>query len=86
MCQFVCRWKRMLGAGCVWSPVMLVLGLRVAREDKEAFFQELENIISSVPSEEKYVLLDDFNACVGSRESDEQCMGWYEGPSWVWSS
>ena len=26
-------------------------------------------------SEEKYMLLDDFNACVGSRESDEQWVG-----------
>ena len=46
-----------------------------SREDKEAFFQELENIISSVPSQEKYVLLGDFNARVGSRESDEQWAG-----------
>lgn len=46
-----------------------------SREVKEAFFQELENVISLVPSKEKYVLLGDFNARVGSRESNEQCIG-----------
>ena len=46
------------------------------REDKDAFFQELECILSSVPSGEMYVLLGDFNARVGSRESvDEEWRG-----------
>ena len=40
-----------------------------SRENKAAFFQELERIISSVPSGERYVILGDFNTCVGSRES-----------------
>ena len=43
-----------------------------SREDKEAFFQELDNIISLVPSEEKYILLGNFSACVGSRESENE--------------
>ena len=38
-----------------------------SREDKGAFFQELENIISKVPSGETYIILGDFNARVGSR-------------------
>ena len=46
-----------------------------SREDKKAFLQELENFISLVPSGEVYILLGDFNACVGSRESDEQWTG-----------
>ncbi len=50
-----------------------------SKEDKEAF----ENIISSVPSEERYVLLGDFNTRVGSRDSDDKQ---YESPTRVWSS
>lgn len=57
-----------------------------SREVKEAFFQELENIISSVPSGERYILLGDFNALVGSRDSDDEQVEWCEGPTWVWSS
>ncbi len=38
------------------------------REVKDPFFQELECIISPVPSGEMYVLLGDSIACVGSRE------------------
>ena len=36
------------------------------------FFQELECIISSVPSGEMYFILGDFNAHVGSRESADE--------------
>lgn len=39
-----------------------------SRETKDAFFQELENILSTVPQGEKYLLMGDFNARVGSRE------------------
>ena len=42
-----------------------------SREYKDAFFQELNNIISGVPAGETYIILGDFNACVGSRESDD---------------
>ena len=43
------------------------------RETKGAFFQEIENILSTVSQGEKYmyVLMGDFNAHVGSRE----CVG-----------
>ena len=65
--------------GSAWSRLHVVscyAPTRAAsREDKEAFFQELENFISSVPSGEVYILLGDFNARVGSRESDEQWTG-----------
>ena len=43
-----------------------------SREDKDAFFQELENSIFSVPSGKMYVLLGDFNARVGSRENVDE--------------
>ena len=38
------------------------------REVKNAFFQELYHMLASVPSGEKYVVLGDFNAHVGSKE------------------
>ena len=42
-----------------------------SREDKEAFLQVLDDFLSSVPSKESFVILGDFNACVGSRDGDE---------------
>ena len=50
------------------------------REDKDAFFQELEHIISGVPSGETYIILGDFNACVGSRESYDDEWSNVRGP------
>ena len=35
------------------------------REEKNAFFQELDYTFLNLPSGEKYVVLSDFNACVG---------------------
>ena len=40
-----------------------------SREDKDAFFKQLDNINSSVPSGKIYILLGDFNARLGSRDS-----------------
>ena len=52
------------------SRVHLVSCYAPTRAD--TFFQELENLTSSVPSEEMHVLLGDFNARVGSRESADE--------------
>ena len=49
-------------------------------EDKEAFFQMLDSFISSVPSQESYVILGDFNALVESRESADGQWGAVRGP------
>ena len=38
------------------------------REMKDAFFQELDHMLASILSGEKYVVLGDFNAHVGSRK------------------
>ena len=44
------------------------------REVKDAFLQELDHMLVSVPSGEKYVVLGDFNHHVGSREHvRDQC-------------
>ena len=51
-----------------------------SREDKEAFFQMLDSFISSVPSHESYVILGDFNARIGSRESADGQWGAVRGP------
>ena len=40
-----------------------------SREDKDAFFEQLDSTISSVPSGEIYVLLEDSNAGVRSSNS-----------------
>ena len=50
------------------------------REDKDAFFQELKNIISGVLSGETYIILGDFNARVGSRESIDDEWSNVRGP------
>ena len=50
------------------------------REVKDVFFQELDNMLVSVPSGEKYVVLGDFNACVGSREDVEDQKDAVRGP------
>ena len=42
-----------------------------SREDRDTFFQELNNIISGVPAGETYIILGDFKARVGSRKSDD---------------
>ena len=51
-----------------------------SREAKEDFFNELENIISAIPSGEKYILLGDFNARVGSRHPTGDQWGGVRGP------
>ena len=44
----------------------------VSREEKDNFFDILQQALSAVPSEEYYVMLGDFNACVGSRVSGDE--------------
>ena len=51
-----------------------------SREDKDSFFDTLQQAISAVPSEECLVMLGDFNARVGSRMNQDDDW-WYErGP------
>ena len=51
-----------------------------SREDKDSFFDTLQQAISAVPSEECLVMLGDFNARVGSRVNQDDNW-WYErGP------
>ena len=50
-----------------------------SREEKDSFYNVLHDALSTVPVHEPYILLVDFNACVGSSSIDDQW--WYErGP------
>ena len=42
--------------------------MAASRQVKDAFFQDLDSILAAIPAGKKYVILGDFNACVGSRE------------------
>ena len=50
------------------------------REDKDQFYDKLDTIISSIPTNDKYVLLGDFNAHVGSREHNGEQWDGVRGP------
>ena len=46
-----------------YAPTRVLAGKR-----RIHFFDEMNSILSSVPAGEKYIVLGDFNACVGSRQ------------------
>ena len=51
-----------------------------SREEKDKFFDLLQDALLAIPSGECYVMLGEFNACVGSRAVDDN-EWWYEkGP------
>lgn len=51
-----------------------------SRETKDKFFQDLENALASIPSEEPYIVLGDFNARVGSRNGAHDLWHGVRGP------
>ena len=51
-----------------------------SRQVKDAFYQDLESILPAIPTGEKYVILGDFNAPVGSRECVGDWWGSVRGP------
>ena len=46
-----------------------------SRAENNKFFDDLQQILDKSPSREQYVLLGDFNACVGFRESEDDQWG-----------
>ena len=42
-----------------------------SRAEKDKFFDDLQQALSSIPSNQPYVILGDFNARVGSRQTDD---------------
>jgi hypothetical protein len=78
VCQQSCRRIR---ARITMHVVSCYAPTRTAsREVKDAFFQELESIIFSMPSGETYILLGDFSARVGSRENTDDEWRKVRGP------
>ena len=59
---------------CDWLHVFSCYAPTYAasREDKEEFFDTLQQAVSGVPSQECYMMLGDFNARVGSRGSGDE--------------
>ena len=53
-----------------------------SREEKEAFFDSLQQAMSTVPPCESCVMLGDFNARVGSRFDEDEW--WHMRGPWVW--
>ena len=51
-----------------------------SRAEKNEFFDNLQQILDKIPSREQYVILGDFNARVGSRESEDDQWGRVYGP------
>ncbi len=58
-------------ASCMYAPTFAA-----SREEKDNFFDSLQQALSAIPPNEYYVMLDDFNALVGSRVVDD--LWWYE--------
>ena len=51
------------------------------RVNKDRFFDDLQQALTAVPSNESYILLGDFNAQVGSRETADDPWGNVRGPN-----
>ena len=54
----------------MYCPVMHQLGV-AGQQDKHNFLNQLDAYITSVPARDCYVILGDFNACIGSRSDGE---------------
>ena len=53
--------------------------LPCSREDKNKFYSNLQLVLGKISREEPYILLGDFNACVGARQSlDDQWANFHD--------
>lgn len=43
-----------------------------SREEKDEFFNTLQQALSGIPSRESFVMLGDLNACLGSRTMEDE--------------
>ena len=55
--------------------VLLLLCIAASRAEKIRFYGDLQQALSTIPFGESYILLGDFNARVGSRETANDIMG-----------
>ena len=81
--QCACSWGRVEVVVCMWCLVTHLLEQLAGVEG--CFFQELGNVLSRVPQDERYVLMGDLNAVWGPGACG-MCVGWSERTTWVWSS
>ena len=51
-----------------------------SRQEKDAFYDDLGALLAGIPDRDLYVLLGDFNACIGSRDSAQDQWGEARGP------
>ena len=80
VCQWYCRWTIKRTVSRIHVVSCYAPTRAASREDKDVFFQALSNIISGVPAGETHIILGDFNARVGSRESDDNEWSGVRGP------
>ena len=52
----------------------------VRREEKDRLYDKLGSFIDGVPDSDVYILLEDFNARIGSREQEDDPWGMATGP------
>ena len=51
-----------------------------SREEKNKFYDDLQQVSDKIPREEPYILLGDFNARVGGRQSSGDLWAHVRGP------
>ncbi len=56
-----------------------------SKQEKDAFYDDLGTLLAGIPDSDLYVLLGDFNARIGSRESSQDQWGRARGPLWSWN-
>lgn len=57
---------------CIHVVVCYAPTYRSQRCQKDEFYNDLQRLLSAVPSTDKFILLGDFNARVGSRDGDDE--------------
>ena len=51
-----------------------------SRAEKDKFFDDLQQVLDKIPTREQYVILEDFNARVGSRQDEDDQWERVHGP------
>ena len=61
-----------VGSGRLYVLSCYAPTFAVPREEKDKFYDNLQAALSSLPSDECFVMLGGFNACVGSRGIEDE--------------
>ena len=62
---------------------MLCANLCCKKREKDTFFNDLQQALDEIPTEEPHLLLGDFNARVGSRSKTDDRWEYTRGPHGV---